>query len=476
MRRRNIRKFIILILILCISIGFAVITASLIMNASFSFTNSSFDLHFSNINVLSTSTVTSPTATITDSTTINYSGTFNKPGDYIDFSFYIVNGGTIDGQISQINTNLTSEQANYITYSLKYEIEKTNVGVNDYVYAGQSRKVIAHFEYKEDIDDFIDLSNLNLNLTMNFIQPQTVTTTVWNYEYSGTEQYFIVPKTGKYKLEVWGASGGGVDGYYGYGGYSRGTISLNKNQKLYLYVGGQGKTGMDNPNANLSLITGGWNGGGSAYLDKQFGYYNTGSGGGSTDIRTIRADVTYQNYSYYTNDTTSLNSRIIVAGGGGGEGHDHTDGHPVSSGGHGGGYIGVGVTSAWEDSHTHPLGGTQSSITFGYGASPVMTSTTDHLDAGNNSSFCSGGGGGGYYGGEASIYQGCRNFGGAGGSGYIGNTSLTSKIMYCYNCQESTEEANETNIKTRSTTDVSSIATANYAKNGNGYAKITFTG
>lgn len=46
--------------------------------------------------------------------------------------------------------------------------------------------------------------------------------------------------------------------------------------------------------------------------------------------------------------------------------------------------------------------------------------------------------------------------------------------MYCYQCQSSENETDETNIKTRSTTDVSSTATANYAKIGNGYAKITF--
>lgn len=308
--RRNIRKFIILILILCISIGFAVITASLIMNASFSFTNSSFDLHFSNINVLSTSTVTSPTATITDSTTINYSGTFNKPGDYIDFSFYIVNGGTIDGQISQINTNLTSEQANYITYSLKYEIENTNVSVNDYIYAGQSRKVIAHFEYKEDIDDFIDLSNLNLNLTMNFIQPQTVTTTVWNYEYSGTEQYFIVPKTGTYKIELWGASGGAVfEEDIGKGAYTSGKIKLNKNQKIYLYVGGAGKYAFSDDSSQNLRVNNDFNSGSSAttQLHPEPRYW--GIGGGATDIRLVNGN---------WNNFNSLKSRIMVAGAGGG--------------------------------------------------------------------------------------------------------------------------------------------------------------
>ena len=41
--------------------------------------------------------------------------------------------------------------------------------------------------------------------------------------------------------------------------------------------------------------------------------------------------------------------------------------------------------------------------------------------------------------------------------------------MYCYNCQES----NEISTKTISTTCTSATPTANCAKQGNGYARIT---
>lgn len=62
--------------------------------------------------------------------------------------------------------------------------------------------------------------------------------------------------------------------------------------------------------------------------------------------------------------------------------------------------------------------------------------------------------------------------GGGGGSSYIGNSLLTDKVMYCYNCEESTEES----TKTISTTNVSEEAISNYVKQGNGYAKITYLG
>ena len=480
MRRRNIRKFIILVLILCISIGFAVITASLTMNASFSFSNNSFDLHFSNIKVLSTSTVTSPTATITDTTSINYSGTFNKPGDYIEFSFYIVNGGTIDGQINQINTNLTTEQLNYISYSLKYEIENTNVSLNDYIYAGQARKVIAHFEYKEDIDEFIDLSSLNLNLTMKFIQPQTVTTTVWNYEYSGTEQYFIVPKTGTYKLEVWGAQGGSSyeennDNYRGgYGGYSKGNITLTKNSKLYITIGGAGNRCACWSDTDCCGENGGYNGGGKS---RQYSDYKTfyGSGGGATHI----AAVTGLLSSLTPNTAAGVGDIIIVAGGGGGASlWQYTGSNGYNSvGGSAGGMIGSMGVASKTDRNNVCTGGSQTAAGEGYGINAAPAKTDSHYiqsygegfgQGGYNGGYLGPGSGGGYYGGGASEVYSC------GGSGYIGSSRLSNKIMYCYNCQDSTEETDETNIKTRSTTNVSSTATANYAKIGNGYAKITF--
>ena len=98
--------------------------------------------------------------------------------------------------------------------------------------------------------------------------------------YRNENNYVDLP-AGKYKLECWGAQGG--DASYstneysgGKGGYSTGIINLSKETRLYLYVGGKGLT------AKGSTVKGGFNGGGYAYGHSS---YNTGSGGGGTDIR-----------------------------------------------------------------------------------------------------------------------------------------------------------------------------------------------
>ena len=453
MKKKSIKKLVFTIIILFISIGFAVLTSNLSLNTKIAFRENTFDIHFENINVLDSSTLINPSASITDTTSIDFSGDFNKPGEYIDFSFYIVNSGTIDGQLNSITTNLTTEQLEYINYSFKYAIDDSLVNLKDYIYAGQSRKVIARFEYKEDIDSFIDLESLNLTLNMEFIQPKTVTTTVWNYEYSGTEQYFIVPKSGTYKIELWGASGGNVDeiNIGGYGGYSAGNINLSRGNKYYINVGGQGEGRLLTEDNKIAL--GGYNGGGVG--SSGFAGRKAGGGGGATHIASASGEL----YLLESNKS----SVIMVAGGGAGSWYWKDSMYVIYSvvSGSGGGYIG---SNGENTSGEIAYGGTQSYTT--------ISSTENNLGEFGRGApqFVAGnaGAGGGYYGGNSVPYAA------AGGSGYIGNTNLTDKIMYCYNCQSSENEDDETHIKTRSTTNVSETPTSNYAKIGNGYARITF--
>lgn len=187
---------------------------------------------------------------------------------------------------------------------------------------------------------------------------------ITTFNYTGAVRSYTVPRTGTYTLEAWGAQGGGSTG--GKGGYSKGNVSLNAGDILYVYVGSTGDSG-------------GWNGGGMG------GAYN---GGGASDIR---------------KGGTSISNRVIVAGGGGG-----SDAHSYA-GGAGGGTIG--------GSSGSQSGGSQS--TGGYGSCG-----NGSLGQGGSSYRHGGGGGGGYYGGGGG-YD-CHQPG-AGGSGYI--VGVTGGIM-----------------------------------------------
>lgn len=206
------------------------------------------------------------------------------------------------------------------------------------------------------------------------------------FNYTGRVQTWTVPNTGTYRLEVWGAQGGGSL-FGGKGGYSSGTIYLTKGTVIYIYVGEAGGSGgsVNNPYGGK----GGWNGGGAGGRGASYsGNYTDeggGGGGGATDIRL---------------NGTALANRIIVAGGGGGEAGDGDGNSGGAGGGLNGGRSNKGIS-----------GGTQSGgYSLGQG---------ENAGSGNRNHEGLGGGGGGYYGGYAS-HDGDSNAGGGGGSGYIG--------------------------------------------------------
>ena len=217
-----------------------------------------------------------------------------------------------------------------------------------------------------------------------------------------------------YKLEVWGAQGGTSNylKYFGLGGYAVGNVYLNKNQTLYVVVGGMGQ------GANYNYA-GGYNGGGNGAWgpgNSEAGPQSAYGGGGATHIATTNGVL-----SSFVNNRNSV---LLVAGGGGGNGGDFDEGCRSSAGGAGGGTEGGNGTCSWCNPSTaySGRGGTQysggrsnekGSSGFGYGAS-----------AQGNTWGGAGGGGGWYGGGSSNRHHG----GGGGGSGYI-STVLSNSGM-----------------------------------------------
>lgn len=147
-----------------------------------------------------------------------------------------------------------------------------------------------------------------------------------DFGYTGTPQGFTFPVTGKYKLEVMGASGGprtatqqNFHWYYnkdfnpGLGGYSSGYRDFNAGDRVALFVGGRGEASLDegvNPNI---IHKGGFNGGGNgrvgplAYGNANPNWRNWGGagGGGASDIRLVSDE----NYVSPTNPGNKLRYR-----------------------------------------------------------------------------------------------------------------------------------------------------------------------
>ena len=277
---------------------------------------------------------------------------------------------------------------------------------------------------------------------------------VTNFDYTGSEQTYQTSCKGKYKLETWGAQGGDST-YGGYGGFSIGNTNLSQSSILYINVGGQGSETYPGTTSG-----GGYNGGGDGTrITLTISTTVRYGGGGATHVAAKSGLL-----SQFSNSTDLI---LIVSGGGGGG--KNSESEITKYGGNAGGYIGnSGVNDNSNPQVASGGGGTQTG-----GGSAGLSNNFGNATAG---SFGQGGvgashapgGGGGYYGGGG----GARNLidgAGGGGSSYIGNPSLTDKVMYCYNCEESTEVS----TKTISTTCTSATPTINCAKQGNGYARIT---
>ena len=300
-----------------------------------------------------------------------------------------------------------------------------------------------NIEWNDDIWGFTFLDDINDAKCKIYFKFKTE----YDFDYTGEEQEFLAVRNGYYKIETWGAQGGGDTTYQGgFGAYANGITYLNKGDKLHINVGGTGTINtISSETANFT--SGGYNGGGNSTSGGDKGYIaGGGSGGGATHIAKTSGLL-----SVLENNKDNI---LIVAAGGGGANINSYDNYSLS---HAGGSAG-GFSSTSKS-------GQNTSCT-------IATQTTGSIFGlgGNYASNIWGaaGGGGGYYGGGG----GNVNAPGCGGSSYIGNSLLMNKAMYCYNCTESSE----TDTKTVTTTCNEETPTENCAKKGNGYAKITYLG
>ena len=285
--------------------------------------------------------------------------------------------------------------------------------------AGNTGRITVRVYHKEDASVPEKIYTFSYTRQMPSFTPEDV----YLYDCTKAEQQFTAFLDGDYKIELWGASGGGWSNYLqdgssgGPGGYTFGTIHLLQNEQLFVYVGCAGTY-------SSRLGTGaGWNGGGNGGPG---GY----GGGGATDIR-------------YQGDT--LAARILVAGGGGGA--DDGGGY---AGAHGGSNDGSGGAGGGEEAEPAKVNGgyapnTAATQTFGYqlGVGASATNSTD-----------TGGAGGGYYGGKAT--NNC-NGGAGGGSGYVNTELFPDGRTFIGTGEIPTHDGTSTQLGNR----------------GNGYAKIT---
>lgn len=360
----------------------------------------------------------------TSATASNY-----PSGCLLNSSYYLSAAKTIAGNTSFTSPTGSSETGHSGNgYCRITVIECKNTAL--YTRINNSMKKATAFYFKLNNNKIYGVGSANYNGS------------VMNFDYTGSVQTATLAP-GTYKLECWGGQGGSYNSYIGgYGGYSKGTITLTKATTVYISVGGAGSS---------SSTAAGFNGGGT-------GISSGRGGGGATDVRIGQ---------------NSLYSRVIVAGGGGGAGVTSANANPCGCGG--GEYGGDGYYNNTTGSYTtgqNRSGGSASQTAGGITWSTGTQATFGQ--GGNASGYSCGGGGGGWYGGGGAYDNDSDSDGrwGGGGSGYV-YTSSTAK-NYPNGCLlNSTHYLTNAQTIAGNTSFTSPTGSAETGHTGSGFCRIT---
>jgi hypothetical protein len=360
----------------------------------------------------------------TSATASNY-----PSGCLLNSSYYLSAAKTIAGNTSFTSPTGSSETGHSGNgYCRITVIECKNTAL--YTRINNSMKKATAFYFKLNNNKMYGVGSANYNGS------------VMNFDYTGSVQTATLAP-GTYKLECWGAQGGTYSSYIGgYGGYSKGTITLTEATTVYISVGGAGSS---------SSTAAGFNGGGT-------GISSGRGGGGATDVRIGQ---------------NSLYSRVIVAGGGGGAGVTSANANPCGCGG--GEYGGDGYYNDTTGSYTigqNRCGGSASQTAGGKTWSTSSQATFGQ--GGNASGYSCGGGGGGWYGGGGAYDSDSDSDGrwGGGGSGYV-YTSSTAK-NYPNGCLlNSTHYLTNAQTIAGNTSFTSPTGSAETGHTGSGFCRIT---
>ena len=332
-----------------------------------------------------------------------------KKGDYTDYPKKIA---------VQASTNFTDN----IPYNSSSETEKKYLQIvkanQDVVFKAADQE-----ETNRTAWGFSEPSKSTFNVAKNSCMTKDIESEAEFYyfshywKYTGKVETFTAPEKCDYKLECWGAQGGGIINQDKVtpakgGGYSYGTLkNVGKGKQLFVCVGGQGIAG----GRNLKNASGGYNGGGKG----GYGVKNAngqillggGGGGGATHIALSAGLLT----QFVDNYQTQL---LIVAGGAAGYSNVPNNNTNINAAYGGGVNGGPGMNTVTNATYT-VAGQKPTRERFGKGQDG-----RNGITGTNNGGEGNSGGGGGFCGGYSDQSTGSNTNGiGGGGSGYV-NTSL----------------------------------------------------
>ena len=173
-KKRNMNKtFILLLLVLGISIGYAALTTVLKINSDISLGRVTFAIHFDNVQSTTHKATVNEEAHIIDEDKkeISFNIGLARISDNYKFTTDIVNEGTIPGKVKSIEIlGLTESQKRLISYNVYYTGTNKLLSVGDFFGPESSKNVTVEIIYhlSDDITNE-DLPTDTLNLECQFI-------------------------------------------------------------------------------------------------------------------------------------------------------------------------------------------------------------------------------------------------------------------------------------------------------------------
>ena len=169
-KKKN-RQLALLILLLSITIGFALLSTTLYINGTAGIKSNTWDIHWENVQPNAESTVTAETPVISEhATKVSYEVTLELPGDFYEFTVDAKNDGSINGEITKIDHNVyvvdattgevvidqqtgkpqTATLPSYIKYSIYYDGTTTPPAMGDLLASGEKQTYRIRIEYDSE--------------------------------------------------------------------------------------------------------------------------------------------------------------------------------------------------------------------------------------------------------------------------------------------------------------------------------------
>ena len=157
--KKNKINYILIILLLGITLGYAYLNTTLNINGTTNITSANWSIYWDNI-VFGTNNVTDVTTPATISsglTEVTFNVNFKEPGDTYEFTVDAVNDGTIDAMISVVSNGVYASNGTtpktlpeYLEYTVTYS-DGVEISQNHLLEAGDTETYKVRVHYKEDI-------------------------------------------------------------------------------------------------------------------------------------------------------------------------------------------------------------------------------------------------------------------------------------------------------------------------------------